>query len=138
MSSEAFDRQVREAQRRLEELTHRAGLLAEEQPLLGDSLRELAIALQELHVAAEELQQQNEALATTRQLVEAERQHYQELFDFAPDGYLVTDPEGVIREANRAVATLLDVRQDFLVGKPLLVFVAETARQRFHERLIRM
>ena len=138
MSGEAFDRQVQEAQRRLEELTRRAGRLAADQPLLGDSLGELTIALQELHVAAEELQQQNETLAATRQLVEAERRHYQELFDLAPSGYLVTDPEGVIREANRAVATLLDVRQDFLVGKPLLVFVAETAHQRFHERLIRL
>jgi len=38
----------------------------------------------------EDLRVQNEELAAARQAVETERQRYQELFDFAPDGYLVT------------------------------------------------
>jgi len=39
------------------------------------------------------------------QLVELER--YQELFDFAPDGYFVTNASGVITEANRAAMLML-------------------------------
>ena len=77
-------------------------------------------------------------MAAARLVAEAERQRYQELFDFAPDGYVVTDATGTIQEANRAIATLLAVPQDFLVGKPLVVFVAEKDRKAFHIQLTRL
>src|SRR3712207_1165815 len=64
-----------------------------------EALQELQVTLEELQVAEEELRQQNEQLAGAREEVETERQRYQELFEFAPDGYLVTSPEGIIREA---------------------------------------
>lgn len=99
---------------------------------------ELQNSLEELQVAGEELHAQNEELAAARQTVETERQRYQELFDFAPDGYLVTNAEGVIQEANRAAAGLLRVSQRFLAGKPLFVFVAEQERQCFHSKLTRL
>jgi two-component system cell cycle sensor histidine kinase/response regulator CckA len=138
MSDPVCDRQVREAQRRLDELTHRVGRIAEQQPLVGETMRELSTALQELRAAADELQQQNEELADARELVEEERRRYQELFDDAPDGYLVTDPEGTIQRANGAAARLLDVRQDFLVGKPFAVFVARAAHRAFGDYLARL
>lgn len=95
-------------------------------------------SLEELQMAEEELRQQNEELVAARQTVEAERQRYQELFEFAPDSYLVTDAEGVIQEANRAAAGLLSVSQKFLVGKPLVVFVVKQQRQSFHSELTRL
>ncbi|HBY80229.1 MAG TPA: PAS domain-containing sensor histidine kinase, partial [Cyanobacteria bacterium UBA11148] len=49
----------------------------------------------------EEVRLQNEELIVARQAIEAERQRYRELFEFAPDGYLVTDIYGLIQEANR-------------------------------------
>jgi len=131
MSEPGYDRQVRDAQRRLDELTHRVGRIAEQQPLVGETMRELSTALQELRAAADELQQQNEELAATRELVEEERRRFQELFDDAPDGYLVTDPKGAIQQANEAAAKLLGVRRDLLPGKPLLVFVASEAHRAF-------
>ena len=96
-----------------------------------EALVELSIALEELQVAEEELRQQNEELLAARQMAEMERQRYQDLFDFAPDGYLVTDPQGVIREANRVAAILFQVPQGFLIGKPLLLFVAPEDRRDF-------
>jgi PAS domain S-box-containing protein len=131
MSNPVCDRQVREGQRRLDELTHRVGRIAEQQPLVGETMRELSTALQELRVAADELQQQNEELAETRELVEEERRRYQELFDDAPDGYLVTDAKGTIQQANEVAARLLGVRRDLLPGKPLVVFVASEAHRAF-------
>jgi two-component system cell cycle sensor histidine kinase/response regulator CckA len=131
MSTPGCDRQVRDAQRRLEELTHRVGPLAEQQPLVGEAMRELSTALQELRAAADELQQQNEELAETRGLVDEERRRYQELFDDAPDGYLVTDPKGTIQQANAVAASLLGVRRDLLPGKPLVVFVPSEAHRAF-------
>jgi len=138
MSPDTFHRQIEAARRRLEALEARAGGSVEGGALISETLQELSTALEELHVAAEEMRHQNEELASSHEVIEAERQRYQDLFEFAPDGYLVTDLEGTIREANRAAATLLGVRQDFLAGKPLLVFVAAEAHQDFHGRLTQM
>ena len=73
--------------------------------------------------------------------VEAERRRYRDLFDFAPDGYLVTDPGGVIAEANRAAAALLGVAGEDLAGRDLAACVADDERPTFHaerERLLRL
>lgn len=80
-------------------------------------------ALEELSTAEEELRAQNEQLAAAQQAIIAERQKYQELFNFAPDGYLVTDGAGVIREANLAAARLLERPRRYLPGKPVRVLV---------------
>ncbi|MEH1944413.1 MAG: PAS domain S-box protein [Nostoc sp.] len=97
--------------------------------------RELQVALEELQVVEEELREQNEELAIARELVELERQRYQDLFEFAPDGYLVTNAAGIIQEANRAAAILLAVSQKHLVNKPLVLFIAHQDRQTFNTRL---
>jgi PAS domain S-box-containing protein len=102
---------------------------------LMQSLEELSLSLQELQVAAEELRQQNEALAESRKAVDQERQHYKELFEFAPDGYLVTDKESAILEVNQTAAQLLNVSSERLVGKPLVVFVAPEERRDFYSQL---
>jgi response regulator NasT len=82
------------------------------------TLGDLAAALEELRVAEEELRQQNEELAAARQALEAQQQRYRDLFEFAPDAYLVTDAAGRIEEANRAASGLLNVALPFLTGKP--------------------
>ncbi|MCP6761422.1 MAG: response regulator [Fischerella sp. CENA71] len=102
---------------------------------LQQANQELQTTLEELQVAEEELRQQNEELARSRQAIELERQHYQDLFEFAPDGYLVTDTWGNIREANSAAATLLGLQQKHLIGKPLLVYIVESERKAFRTRL---
>ena len=93
--------------------------------------QQLHESLEELHIAEEELRQQNEQLIYSRQITEAERQRYQTLFEFAPNGYLVTDSLGIIQQANYRAASLLSVRQDHLIGKTLVVFIAEKYRSSF-------
>ncbi|HYW20468.1 MAG TPA: PAS domain S-box protein [Nodularia sp. (in: cyanobacteria)] len=122
------------AHQRLENLSLRAVNI--EKPdasmeVLQEAIAETAISLEELQALAEELTQQNQELVATRHLVEAERQCYQDLFNFAPDGYLVTDVNGVIQEANYAAAKLLHVRQSYLIGKPLCVFIHQTELPKF-------
>lgn len=120
-------------------LQQRANDLPESQQiLLSEALAELQAVLEELQASEAELHHQNEALVNTRQAVESERQRYKELFEFAPDGYLVTDAHGKIQEANNAIATLLNVSQEFLVGKPLLIFIAQPDRATFHRTLDRL
>jgi PAS domain S-box-containing protein len=99
---------------------------------------ELAQTNEALQAAEELLRDQVEELADSRQLIEIERQRYQDLFEFAPDGYLVTNPMGIIREANRAMAALLHIPQDLLVGKPLVVFVAQEGRKALGAKLLQL
>ena len=92
--------------------------------LLPDALEELNATVEELRVAEEEMRAQNEELLLTRLRVEAERHRYQDLFESAPDGYLVTDPNGRILEANRAASELLGIAPRFLKGRGLGTSVA--------------
>jgi PAS domain S-box-containing protein len=62
----------------------------------------------------------------------------QEWFDVATDGYLLTDLQGVVHEANHSALTLLGVRSEFLLGKPLGLFIAEDNHKTFYERLARL
>ena len=126
------------ARRRFDELYRRSLSSPGEQTLVPEALQELSTSIEELTVTAEELQQQNDELAATRGLVEAERRHFQELFESAPDGYLVTDPRGIIQEANSNAANLLRVRQDFLVGKAIFIYIAKEERASLYDNLARL
>ncbi|QLE51851.1 PAS domain S-box protein [Nostoc sp. C057] len=106
--------------------------------LLPQALKELYNTLKIVQLAAQELYQQNEELLETRNRLEAERQHYQDLFEFAPDGYLVTNTEGMIQEANHTAARLLNVSKHFLVGKPMMNFVPLGERQQVRCELIQL
>ncbi|MEH2155133.1 PAS domain S-box protein [Nostoc sp.] len=106
--------------------------------LLPQAFKELYNTSKIVQLAAEELYQQNEELVQTRNWLEAERQHYQDLFEFAPDGYLVTNTEGIIQEANLTAAKLLNVSKHFLVGKPMINFVLVQERQQVHNELMQL
>ncbi|MGJ3253536.1 MAG: PAS domain S-box protein [Elainellaceae cyanobacterium] len=96
----------------------------------------LQLVLEELHIAEEELHQQNEALHDARLSLEVEHQRYQDLFELAPDGYLITDLRGIIQEANRAAIILLN--HAYLLGKPLTVFIAKPEIKQFLDRLAQL
>ncbi|HEV2201970.1 MAG TPA: ATP-binding protein [Bryobacteraceae bacterium] len=91
--------------------------------------------LESLQSVEEQLRCQNEELTAAQGALEKERSRYQALFDFAPDGYLVTGFEGAIREANTAAAALLNTPQELLPGQSLSEFVVHTGRDEFRERL---
>lgn len=139
MNVDNFAQQLQFMQGRLHNLYQGANASTRLQPdLLPLAFKELGIVSEELQVAVEELQQQNLELGFVQTALEKERQRYKELFEFAPYGYLMTDTAGIIQEANNAVANLLNVSQRLLVGKPLLVFVAEQERQNFHLQLLQL
>ncbi|MEH2201668.1 PAS domain-containing sensor histidine kinase [Nostoc sp.] len=98
-------------------------------------LTELMQTCEALQETLEELRQQNQELAIACETAELERRRYQDLFDLAPDAYLVTDVDGIIKEANYVTAALLSVRQNYLVGKSFIIFIAEADRQTFTNKL---
>ncbi|MBE9104780.1 EAL domain-containing protein [Nostoc cf. edaphicum LEGE 07299] len=125
MDVDNFSQQIEELRSRVRGIWQRTAT----QP---NSQHELIIeAFDELQMAVEELLAASEELEVTRAGAERERQRYQELFDFAPDGYLVTNSVGKILEANYAAAIMLSMRQKYLIGKPLIVFLAQQDRQIF-------
>lgn len=100
-----------------------------------DYLQEFQTMVEELHTVEEELRQQNEALVAAQEAVEAERQRYRDLFEFAPDAYLVTDCYGIVQEANQVATQLLQIEPQHLVGKPLVNFVPPCQQRAFRARL---
>ena len=77
-------------------------------------------------------------LEAERAALEQQHARYRDLFELAPDAYLVTDGDGMIIEANRAASRLFDVRHRFLVAKPLASFVAVGERRAFRRDLIEL
>ncbi len=131
----SFDEQIEETYQKLEALLKRVSGSNEETSIAAEALEELSTTLEELHATSDELNTQNEALAAAQTTLEAERRRYRDLFEFAPDGYLVTDLKGAIQEANRAAAGLFHINADRLAGKPLAVFIDETERKEYRNRL---
>jgi PAS domain S-box-containing protein len=86
--------------------------------------QELDTAHEELRVAEEHIHAQADALAFAQSAIATEGRRYRELFEAAPEAYLLTDLHGNIREANRRAASLLNVPSISLPGKPLRLFVA--------------
>jgi PAS domain S-box-containing protein len=99
------------------------------------TVEELHLALEELRVVDEELRQRNEELSAAHFQLETERQRYQELFDLAPDAYLVTDLAGIIKEANQSASSLLGIAPQYLTGKALATYIEADDRARFRALL---
>ncbi|MFS0517601.1 PAS domain S-box protein [Nostoc sp. UIC 10607] len=139
MNIEQFIQRSEILHNRLADLYQTASVLPWISPdLLPQAFKELYNTSKVVQLAAEELSQQNEELIQTRNSLETERQHYQELFEFAPDAYLVTNTEGIIEEANHTAAKLLNVSKQFLVGKPMINFVSLEERQHLRNELIQL
>lgn len=85
-------------------------------PVLDRALTSLEDSIEELEVASEELHVRNEELRLAMVDLDEERQRYRDLFDLAADGYLVTDGQDVVIEANRAAGELLGRPAESLLG----------------------
>ncbi len=132
MNVDKFSQQIEELRSRVTRLFQRSTTESNsEQDITKEAFEELQIALEELKVASEELE-------AARGTVEKERQRYQELFDFAPDGYFVTDIYGTILEANHAATALLNLLERFLIGKPLASFIRRSDHQAFFNYLTQL
>jgi two-component system, cell cycle sensor histidine kinase and response regulator CckA len=86
----------------------------------------------ELLVSQIELEMQNEELRRTQQELEASRDRYSALYDFAPVGYLTLDRTGRILEANLTAARLLGTARGELLRQRLTDFIVPAAQDTFY------
>jgi len=105
----------------------------------GKGKRKWAAAASEaLYSAVEELRAASAEVARAREEADVQRERYYELFESAPDGYLVTDGHGTVLDANRAACRLLGVPPRYIVRKPLVVYVTQEDRERYYGVLNRL
>ncbi|PSN76747.1 hypothetical protein C8B47_25680, partial [filamentous cyanobacterium CCP4] len=133
---EPFDRSIIAAVEKAETLWRMLQTVPNFTPELRQkALEGLRLTLEELQVAHEELQVQQEALIEKHDQMVLSYQRYQDLFEFSPEGALVTDGSGVILAVNQAMAHLIGVPQRWLEGKPLATFVPLDQRGPFRHWL---
>ena len=86
-----------------------------------------------LSQSQEQARVQSEELTRLWGELEESYRKFQELFDYAPVGYLVVDKAGLILDANVTAARMLGAAKRSLTGKPLRLFVTRGARAQFDE-----
>ncbi|MGB9079700.1 MAG: sigma 54-interacting transcriptional regulator [Desulfuromonadaceae bacterium] len=107
---------------------------AERHPsLTGEEMQRL---VHELEVHQIELEMQKDELCRAREELEASRNMYAELFDFAPVGYFIFDARGVILNVNFTGARMLGTERERLDNTPFTGFVADAdGREAFSTHL---
>lgn len=91
----------------------------EQAEVLEDAVESLATTLEELEVSVEELRASNTELARTKRTLQAAHDRYRELFEQAPEPYLITDEHGTVQVANQHARDLLRVNGRPVDGSPL-------------------
>ena len=102
------------------------------------SLEESKKALQELRVHQIELEMQNETLRDLQGQLEASRDRYLDLYDFAPVGYLTLTIHGMIDEINLTAATLLGVNRKNLLRRSFSSLVVAEGQGRWTQHFLRV
>jgi PAS domain S-box-containing protein len=93
---------------------------------------ETARLVHELQVHQIELEMQNQALRAAHDKVDALRVQFQDLFDFAPAGYLTLDALGSIVQVNATAARLLDTPPTALLRRRLGILIHPEDRVAFN------
>jgi PAS domain S-box-containing protein len=88
--------------------------------------------IHELQVAQIELQMQNDELRRAHLEIEASRDRFVDLYDFAPVGHLTLDLRGLIVEVNLTGAELLGETRVALIKTTFHRFIEQDCRPEFH------
>ena len=102
-------------------------------PLRPASESDMLALVHELQVHQIELEMQNAELLTAQAKAQEAQDRYVDLFDFAPVGYFLLDPETTILEINLAGAAMLGLDRSQAVRKRFGQFIAQADRTTFSE-----
>jgi len=101
---------------------------------MGDTplkVKDLRLQVETLLSRVEELQAANVQLQQTNLELTNSRDKYLDLYDFAPVGYFLLEPDGVITDVNLIGTNLLAIPKGSLIHKPFALFVLEEDREVF-------
>ena len=96
---------------------------------------DLPAAVNELKAAEEAIHAASQLLPRGQAAGSLEPWHYQDLLNFIPEPVFMTDPAGLVLEANRATSTILTHARLYILGKPLAMIVAPDEQGAFIARL---
>ena len=125
-----------------EDHTARLRRLAEERS--GESATETARTMaeqdyqglvHELQVNQIELEMQNEELRMAQEQLGESLAKYSDLYDFAPVGYVTSNRDGLILEANLTLAAQLGIERGRLIDTPLWLYTAAPDKSKLRSHL---
>jgi len=128
MTSEA------EKSQKLTELRQRAEELLKKRQNLppADWPEDFKKLFHELETHQIELEIQNEELRLAQEELSASREHFADLYDNSPAGYVTLSDKALIRRANLTFANMLGVPREWLSGRSLSEFVAHDDQDRLY------
>ena len=91
--------------------------------------------LHELEVHQVELEMQNRELRDAQQELEASRDRYAGLYDFAPVGYMTLDTKSCVHQINLTAARLLGTERSRLIGRQFASYVVKEHKAQFRGHL---
>jgi PAS domain S-box-containing protein len=103
-------------------------------PVGSSAANESQRLLEELQIHQAELEAQNQELRDAQRQLEASRNRYADLYDFAPVGYASLDEKAVIREINLTGAAMLAIERSRLIGQPFIRYLEKGAVETFLSR----
>ena len=116
------------------DLRQRAEEALPERPVDLDKLspEEVKHLVHELQVHQIELEMQNEELRRIQRELEASRDRYADLYDFAPVGYFTLSEKSMILEVNLTAAAMLGLERSQLIQQPLTRFIVRQDQDMFY------
>jgi PAS domain S-box-containing protein len=135
MANTQFTTQIEHLCQRVRRLYQSAGPTQPHSAVLASAFVELEVALDMLRAIENAVRQAHLALEDMTATMDSEHQRYQELFELAPDAYLMTSMEGMIRRANHAAVILLQSTEKDLLQRSFTSFIPAGERNAFRTRL---
>ncbi|MBF0240502.1 MAG: PAS domain S-box protein, partial [SAR324 cluster bacterium] len=93
---------------------------------------------EQLRIHQVELEMQNDELRQTQKELEISHDRFSNLFEFAPVGYMLIDPHGIIKQANQTASHMLNRTKQKLVQKPFSLFLRDHSPEIFFQFLMKM
>ena len=118
------------SRQRPSELLH--AFVSDPQSPQSDEVQRLVSAIE---AQQSELEVENQALGESQRRLEAYRDRYVDLYDFAPLGYVTLDEDGYVQEINLAGAKMLGDDRDAITGYAFGEYVAKEDQEAFQEHV---
>ncbi|TWR26986.1 PAS domain S-box protein [Mucilaginibacter achroorhodeus] len=98
----------------------------------GDKSSGDVYLLQQLQLHQAELEMQNDELRLANEQLELQQLKFAGIYDLAPIGYFILDPEGIVNEVNNAGMNMLGTTKHRILNKRLHSFLSPEYADRYH------